>query len=289
MARGWRERRERRDTVVGRARRRDRQRRLRSSVTGVAALVGAPVLVGVILAVLAVTDSGGGRDRVEPPSAGEDTTFTDAGPLTVATSQNMTVADCLAVWLVPRSPAELAFSDEMDGDWSEHPAGEGGVPASPHQVFATVQGTSDTQVVLTEIDVHVRRRGEAPAGTVLQGRGCGPGAFRWLAVDLDDPAAPPVPKFDELSAELAGASEAEMVPIRFPYEVSRTDAETFLIQARTEDCDCEWWLDLHWQAAGETGVVRIDDSGDPFRTFGTSRAFVRCDHSGMCGSWSSGQ
>lgn len=285
MARGWWER---RDTVVERARRRDRQRRLRSSATSVAALVGAPVLVGVVLAVFAVTGSEGGGDAQEPPSAPEDTTFTGAGPLTVVTSQPLGVDDCRARWLVPRSPADLDFGDGSDiGGWPEHPASEGGAPASPHWVVATVQGTSDTQVVLTEFAVHVRRRGEAPAGTVLQGGGCGAGAFRWLAVDLDDPTSRVVPEFyPDLAVDVP---DAELVPIRFPYEVSRTDAETFLIEAHTEDCDCEWWLDLHWQAAGETGVVRIDDHGDPFRTLGTSQGFARCDRSGTCTSWSPGQ
>ncbi|MFC7511224.1 hypothetical protein ACFQV4_12960 [Streptomyces thermocarboxydus] len=36
-----------------------------------------------------------------------------------------------------------------------------------------------------------------------------------------------------------------------------------MITARTEGCDCRWYLELDWSSQGRTGTVRIDDRGRP--------------------------
>lgn len=56
--------------------------------------------------------------------------------------------------------------------------------------------------------------------------------------------------------------------MRFPYRVSDRDPEVLLVTARTETCDCRWYLEVDWSSQGRTGTVRIDDEGRPFRTSG---------------------
>jgi hypothetical protein len=58
--------------------------------------------------------------------------------------------------------------------------------------------------------------------------------------------------------------------MRLPYRVSVEDPEVLLVNARTENCDCRWYLELDWSAQGRTGTTRIDDGGRPFRTSGTT-------------------
>lgn len=53
-----------------------------------------------------------------------------------------------------------------------------------------------------------------------------------------------------------------------PYRVSSTDPEVLLVTARTDTCDCDWYLELDWSSQGRTGTVRVDDHGRPFRTSG---------------------
>jgi hypothetical protein len=215
-----------------------------------------------------------------------DDSSSDSAPLNVAVDKWLD--RCTTNWFVPRPPDEIDFSaqpattlpyDDPDAfEWPGLPVAAGGSSASPTEVIATVQGRTGTRVVLTDIDVRVHERRPAPAGTVLD-KACGdPGAFRWLQADLD--SDPPVvsPVVDEDAAEPGERVE----PIEFPYIVSSTQPETFIIEAETDGCDCTWTARLVWQSEGRTGVVVIDDDGRPFRTISTREAIATCDDTGTC-------
>lgn len=88
---------------------------------------------------------------------------------------------------------------------------------------------------------------------------------RYMEVDLSqqpvrilgsykDPAAPP------------GAPAWDLTPVVFPYVVSDTDTEVFMITAYANQCDCEWYAELYWSSGGKSGEAIIDDRGRPFRT-----------------------
>ncbi|CAL9623822.1 hypothetical protein SUDANB176_05907 [Streptomyces sp. enrichment culture] len=130
-------------------------------------------------------------------------------------------------------------------------------------VELSVQGTSDTAVVLTALRVRVVGRGApAPGNAYAMDRGCG-GALtpRHFAVDLD--------RDRPLARAVAGNDAGTPVPaVRLPYRVSATDPEVLLVTARTGTCDCRWYLELDWSSRGRTGTVRVDDRGRPFRTSG---------------------
>jgi hypothetical protein len=56
--------------------------------------------------------------------------------------------------------------------------------------------------------------------------------------------------------------------VHLPYRVSAQDPEVLLVKARTQTCDCRWYLELDWSSQGRTGTLRVDDHGKPFRTSG---------------------
>ncbi|NEC78680.1 transcriptional regulator, partial [Streptomyces sp. SID7958] len=130
-------------------------------------------------------------------------------------------------------------------------------------VELSVQGTSDTAVVLTALRVRVVGRDAPAAGNAYaMDQGCG-GALtpRYFDVDLD--------KDRPLARPVAGNDAGTPVPaVRMPYRVSATDPEVLLVTARTDACDCRWYLELDWSSQGRTGTVRVDDGGRPFRTSG---------------------
>ncbi|KDN18477.1 hypothetical protein [Amycolatopsis rifamycinica] len=108
----------------------------------------------------------------------------------------------------------------------------GGAATAPGYVQITIQGRDHVPVTLTDIRVRVLDRRAPLHGTALNRETSRPG---------------------------------ERKPIKFTYTVSITDPETFLIEARTPDCDCDWVADVHWSAQGRTGVLPITDGGKPFR------------------------
>ncbi|MFD0336227.1 hypothetical protein ACFQZ0_29310 [Streptomyces erythrogriseus] len=140
-------------------------------------------------------------------------------------------------------------------------AAQGAVHSKETLVELSVQGKSDTAVVLTALRVRVTgRSAPAPGTAYAMDQGCG-GALtpRYFDVDLD--------KDRPIARAVAGNDAGTPVPaVRMPYRVSATDPEVLLITARTEGCDCRWWLELDWSSQGRTGTVRIDDRGRPFRT-----------------------
>ena len=83
------------------------------------------------------------------------------------------------------------------------------------------------------------------------------------------PAQVDLDKDRPIAHSVAGNDAGTPIPaVRMPYRVSAEDPEVLLVTARTESCDCDWYLELDWSSQGRTGTVRIDDHGRPFRTSG---------------------
>jgi hypothetical protein len=140
---------------------------------------------------------------------------------------------------------------------------QGAVHGHETLVEVSVQGRTDTAVVLEALRVRVVGRDAPVKGSAYaMDQGCGgdmsPRSFA-VDLDVDRPIARAVP----------GSDTGEPLPARrMPYRVSAHDPEVLLVDARTEDCDCRWYLELDWSSQGRSGTVRIDDHGRPFRTSG---------------------
>jgi plasmid maintenance system antidote protein VapI len=140
---------------------------------------------------------------------------------------------------------------------------QGAVHGRETMVRISVQGRTSTAVILEALRVRVTGRAAPVEGNAYaMDQGCG-GALtpRYFDVDLDQdrPIARPVDGND------AGTTIPAM---RLPYRVSAEDPEVLLVTARTEGCDCRWYLELDWSSQGRTGTIRIDDRGTPLRTTG---------------------
>jgi hypothetical protein len=138
-------------------------------------------------------------------------------------------------------------------------------------VEISVQGVNSAQVVITDMRPRVLARRAPIKGTVVS-RGCGDeGAFRLLSVDLDKnpPSAVPESNGDQSPPTTA---PWQTKPIRFPYRVSLSDAETFVIDVSSKKYDTDWVVDLSWSSSGKTGTLVVDNNGKPFRTSSTVNA-----------------
>ncbi|WP_031079834.1 transcriptional regulator [Streptomyces sp. NRRL S-118] len=128
-------------------------------------------------------------------------------------------------------------------------------------VQLSVQGRTDTAVVLEALRVRVAGRTAPAAGNAYaMDQGCGGSITpRYFTVDLD--------KDRPIARPAAGNDSGTPIPaVRMPFRVSAKDPEVLLVTAATSSCDCRWYLELDWSSQGRKGTVRIDDDGRPFRT-----------------------
>lgn len=130
-------------------------------------------------------------------------------------------------------------------------------------VEATVRAAGPAPVVVEAAHVRVTARRTPPAWSSYEmSNGCGgsltPAAF---SVDLDAPRplVRPVAGYD-------GEGGRELPAVRLPYRVTAGDPLALRVEARTEGCDCDWHVELEWSSGGDSGTLRVDDGGRPFRT-----------------------
>ncbi|GHD50869.1 helix-turn-helix domain-containing protein [Streptomyces galbus] len=197
--------------------------------------------------------------RGRPTTAAEPATVP---PLAWATDPLVWDKGCDHDYVIDKPPSEVPPPPvEQDaGLWA---ATQHAVHGRHTLVRITVQGRSDTAVVLEALHVRIAGRDAPAAGNAYgMGQGCGGDlAPRRFAVDLDidRPVARPQD----------GADVGRRLPaVRFPYRVSAEDPEVLLVDATTRAHDTRWYLELDWSCQGRTGTVRIDDHGRPFRTTG---------------------
>ncbi|MFH9173875.1 helix-turn-helix domain-containing protein [Streptomyces albogriseolus] len=181
-------------------------------------------------------------------------------PLTWSVNDHAWAYGCGHDYVVAKPPAQVP-PPPAPQDARTWAATQGAVHGGETLVELSVQGTSDTAVVLTALRVRVAGRSEpAPGNAYAMDQGCG-GALtpRYFDVDLD--------KDRPIARAVAGNDAGTPIPaVRMPYRVSASDPEVLMVTARTEGCDCRWYLELDWSSQGRTGTVRIDDRGRPFRT-----------------------
>ncbi|MFF3705111.1 helix-turn-helix domain-containing protein [Streptomyces phaeochromogenes] len=183
-------------------------------------------------------------------------------PLTWTANSHGWTFDCGHEYVVDRKPEEVP-PPPITQDAARWAASQNAVHARETIVKISVQGKSSTAVVLEALRVRVVGRSTQLKGAgYSMDEGCG-GAItpRSFAVDLD--------KDRPIARSVAGGDVDGPIPaMRMPYRVSAEDPEVLLVNARTNSCDCSWYLELDWSSQGRTGTIRIDDHGKPFRTSG---------------------
>ncbi|MGW1211555.1 helix-turn-helix domain-containing protein [Streptomyces sp. NPDC002499] len=131
----------------------------------------------------------------------------------------------------------------------------GGIAAGEQMLALTVQGTGKATVVLEALHVRVVDKSAPLAwNDFAMGDGCG-GGVRTTAFGVNLDAGRPA------LAPRAGQRD-------FPYKVSESDPEVFYVFADARTYNVSWYLELEWSSGDRSGVVRVDDKGNPFRTSG---------------------
>lgn len=196
------------------------------------------------------------------PRSGPGSAPGAAVPLAWTVDSQVWALECGHDYVIDRPPARVppppAAQDA--GTWA---ATQGAVHGRETDVRISVQGRSATAVVLEALRVRVVGRTAPARGTAYaMDQGCGGSISpRYFAVDLD--------KDRPVARSVAGNDTGTPIPaVKLPYRVSARDPEVLLVTARTETCDCQWYLELDWSSQGRAGTVRIDDHGRPFRTSG---------------------
>ncbi|MFC8145328.1 helix-turn-helix domain-containing protein [Streptomyces paradoxus] len=196
--------------------------------------------------------------RTTPPAGGTAST----PPLTWSADSQAWKLGCGHDYVVA-APPEQVPPPPVPQDAGVWAASQNAVHGGETLVRLSVQGRTDTAVVLEALRVRVVGRSvPAPGNAYAMNQGCGGSITpRSFDVNLD--------KDRPIARAVAGSDTGTPIPAqRMPYRVSARDPEVLLVNARTQGCDCRWFLELDWSSQGRTGTVRIDDAGRPFRTSG---------------------
>ncbi|MET7415074.1 helix-turn-helix domain-containing protein [Streptomyces rubiginosohelvolus] len=185
---------------------------------------------------------------------------------------------CDHAYRLDRAPAAVP-PPPVEADAASWAGALGAVHAGETGVRITLQGRDDRAVVLESLRIRVVERRSPAGGRVYRmSSGCG-GSLTPRMFDVDLDASRPVAR------PVAGNDSGEPIEaVSFPYRVSVTDPEVFLITGRSVGCDCSWVAELAWSSGGRSGTVRIDDGGRPFRTDGVRGRSV-LDYDTAAGRW----
>ncbi|MFC8830978.1 helix-turn-helix domain-containing protein [Streptomyces sp. NPDC057137] len=197
--------------------------------------------------------AGGGGE----PEAGTGS----AKPLEWSADSHKWQSACDHTYLINRAPAAVPPPPNSQ-DARQWATALGAVHGDSSLTQATMRAAAGAgPVVVQELFARVVGR-RAPLGwnAYEMSNGCGgaitPAVF---AVDLD--ASRPIVR------PVDGASEEGPLPApKLPYQVTSGEPLVVKVEASTNGCDCDWYLEVRWSAGNRTGVTRIDDGGRPFRT-----------------------
>ncbi|MEE1729223.1 helix-turn-helix transcriptional regulator [Streptomyces sp. BE282] len=214
------------------------------------------------LALVLVAASAGPSRQQQRPERQPPVARPAAPPFTWTSDDHVWKYGCGHTYLVGGPPAAVP-PPPAEADAESWATALGAVHAGETGVRITLQGTDERAVVLEALRIRVVERREPAEGRVHRmSSGCG-GALTPRMFDVDLDVARPVAR------SVPGNNTGEPIPaVSFPYRVSASDPEVFLVTGRAADCDCDWVAELRWSSGGRSGTVRIDDGGRPFRTSG---------------------
>lgn len=204
--------------------------------------------------------SGGGGGRAGG-GGGPEAGTGSAKPLEWSADSQKWQSGCDHTYLIDRAPAAVPPPPNSQ-DARQWATALGAVHGDSSLTQATMRAAAGAgPVVVQELFARVvGRRTPLDWNAYAMSNGCGgaitPAVF---AVDLD--ASRPIVR------PVDGASEEGPLPApRLPYQVTSGEPLVVKVEARTNGCDCDWYLEVRWSAGNRTGVTRIDDDGRPFRT-----------------------
>ncbi|WP_240662808.1 hypothetical protein [Streptomyces sp. WAC 06738] len=210
-------------------------------------------------------------------SAGRDTPAVRT-PLAWSVRSHVWSNGCDHRYLIDKSPDDVP-PPPMAQDAEAWASSQGAVHGGTTNIETAIEPRGDEPVTINA--VHVRKTSTGtplPWNAFAMSSGCGgevtQAAYR---VDLDKPR--PV-----LKPQQGGDSTHTWDPPALPFRVTDDEPLSLLIHAGTEDYDVRWYLEVEWSSGDESGAVRIDDEGAPFRT-SSLKDRPLYDYDTLEGSW----
>lgn len=143
-------------------------------------------------------------------------------------------------------------------EWRQWAVRRGGVDADETHVYAYLQGTPGTAVVIDEIEIDIVRRRVPSHGTSAHcSAGGAVGNPRLIDINLD------TTRPEVLYAEAGDDYPARR---RLNFTLADSESETFRLRAHTTRCDCDWRARVQMVVNGTRMELTLDDAGKPFRT-----------------------
>jgi hypothetical protein len=140
--------------------------------------------------------------------------------------------------------------------------GMGAADAGATHLQVVVQGSTSEAVLVSNMRAVVTERERPSTGPLAVCPSAGAAQIRPVSIDLDDQSP---------------AAELQSGDAEFGFTVAQGETETFLVSATTEECFCEWHLEVELVVAGERRVEEISDRGQPFSTTASSALTPRLE------------
>ncbi len=158
--------------------------------------------------------------------------------------------------------ASLPPDAELDAQWVYEHNGA----TSDRVMSLAIQGKTEDAVMLHRLRV-VDLRAQDPPTDVADIFPCGRirrevVPVRYFEVDLRDPAQVvprPAPAPDPQTGKVEPAKT-------FPFQVSNTNPEFFVLVVSGQACFCDWRLALDWTSGGRSGTITVDHGFGKIRT-----------------------
>ena len=222
------------------------------------------VLVAAVAALLTTAFTGllsSGASGVRGLVLGEDDPVTIVATRVPARASSWIIERPVGELRYPREAAAAQDVEELDR-WAR---GYDAIDANFTDVEVVVTGRSAEPVILRGLRIKALERRSPPKGVQVGPLGAGAVAVRTFFVNLD--RTPPSLMYSSGDEPAPGER-----PVEFPYQVSATEPEVFLIIGEVTRSDVTWVAELSWVSGGRRGVTVIDDDGTPFRTAARSNA-----------------
>jgi hypothetical protein len=189
-----------------------------------------------------------------------------ANPVTLTVESNpanVAAFSDLSIEVALPATAQTA-PDPGSGCGQFHPKllGMGAADAGTTRVQVVTQGSTSEAVLISSMRAVVTKREEPLTGPLAVCPSAGAAQIRPVSIDLDSQSPVAEPQ--------SGAAE-------FGFTVAQGETETFLVSATTEECFCEWHLEVALVVAGERQIQTIFNAGRPFRTTASSALTPRLE------------
>ncbi|GAA2267237.1 hypothetical protein GCM10010145_47130 [Streptomyces ruber] len=170
----------------------------------------------------------------------------------------------------------LPGPDSTDGylyaspaEWKQWKNRVGAVSAGRHLLKLSLQGGSSKAVTIHGMDVTADCHDPVP-GVHLVYPGAGGLPSRHFRIILDEPGGPTVTPYGK-----TGEERPDPEPAQFPFYVSESELEYFVLDVQVRSRSCTWRATLHWNVDGRQGTTEIGDDSTAFRVTAPTAATSR--------------